>query len=129
MQKSGRVIFLWLKVSLTSLLLLQDEGEGKGNCDGLFHGTEYFKCKQNCGVFLPCNKLHFVSAPKSDETTQEAKLDADVAVPVKVGDSVGFYLDDHFRRGIVMAVYKEENTWMVKICPVRTSVNPLCFTW
>ncbi|KAJ6661517.1 hypothetical protein lerEdw1_014427 [Lerista edwardsae] len=96
---------------------LQDDGEGKGNCDGVFHGTEYFKCKQNCGVFLPCNKLHFVSAPKNDETKQEAKPDTDVAVPVKVGDSVGFYMDDHFRRGIVMAVYKEENTWMVKICP------------
>lgn len=39
--------------------------------------------------------------------------------PVKVGDTVGFYLSDVFTRGIVMAVYKEESTWMVKVCPVR----------
>ncbi|XP_066481352.1 ubiquitin carboxyl-terminal hydrolase CYLD-like isoform X2 [Tiliqua scincoides] len=92
---------------------LQGDGEGKGSCDGVFHGREYFKCKQNCGVFLPCNKLRFVPAPENDAV----KPDATVPVPVKVGDSVGFYLDDLFTRGIVMSVFKEDNTWMVKICP------------
>ncbi|XP_028591858.2 ubiquitin carboxyl-terminal hydrolase CYLD-like [Podarcis muralis] len=96
---------------------LQGDGEGKGHCDGTYNGTEYFKCKKDCGLFLPCNKLQFVSAPEKGMAKQEANPDAVGASPVKVGDTIGFYLDDAFMRGIAMDVFKEENTWMVKVCP------------
>ncbi|XP_053106189.1 ubiquitin carboxyl-terminal hydrolase CYLD-like isoform X2 [Hemicordylus capensis] len=96
---------------------LQGEGEGKGYCDGSYNGMEYFRCKQNCGLFLPCNKLKFVPASENDEAKQEAKPDTVEAIPVKVGDTVGFYLDDAVTRGVAMAVYKEGNTWMVEVCP------------
>ncbi|XP_062987266.1 ubiquitin carboxyl-terminal hydrolase CYLD-like [Elgaria multicarinata webbii] len=96
---------------------LQGDGEGKGHCDGTSHGTEHFKCKQNCGVFLPFNKLQFLSAPENGKMKPEANLDAVGAVPVKVGDAVGFYLDDALTRGIAMNVYKEGSVWMVQVCP------------
>ncbi|XP_061463089.1 ubiquitin carboxyl-terminal hydrolase CYLD-like [Rhineura floridana] len=96
---------------------LQGDGEGKGHCDGTYNGTQYFKCKKDCGLFLPCNKLQFVSEPENDKVKQEANLDAVGAMPVKVGDTLGFYLDDALMRGIAMDVFKEGSTWMVKVCP------------
>lgn len=83
--------------------------------NGAYNGVEYFKCQPGSGLFLPCNKLRFRPAPEN----AEAKPGAIAMRPVKVGDTVGFYLSDVFTRGIVMAVYKEESTWMVKVCPVR----------
>ncbi|XP_067416176.1 ubiquitin carboxyl-terminal hydrolase CYLD-like isoform X2 [Emydura macquarii macquarii] len=96
---------------------LQGDGEGRGHSDGTYNGSEYFKCKQNHGLFLPLNKIKFIPAPGSDPVKEEPNLDVDEVVPVKVGDTIGFYLDDVFRRGIAMAVYKEGTQWFVKVCP------------
>ncbi|XP_054840309.1 ubiquitin carboxyl-terminal hydrolase CYLD-like [Eublepharis macularius] len=96
---------------------LQGDGVGKGHCDGTYNGTEYFKCKPDCGLFLPCNKLRFVPASENNKMKQEPKLEAVQDIPVKVGETVGFYLDDVYTRGVAMAVYKEGNNWMVKVCP------------
>ncbi|KAF7237187.1 Ubiquitin carboxyl-terminal hydrolase CYLD [Varanus komodoensis] len=104
---------------------LQGDGEGKGCCDGTYNGTEYFTCKQNCGLFLPFNKLRFLPALEDDEEKREAKPDAAGAVPVKVGDAVGFYLDDHLTRGVAMDVYQENGTWMVQVCPEEEGFTDL----
>uniref|UniRef100_A0A8C0IQ83 CAP-Gly domain-containing protein n=1 Tax=Chelonoidis abingdonii TaxID=106734 RepID=A0A8C0IQ83_CHEAB len=87
--------------------------------DGTYNGSEYFKCKQNCGLFLPLNKIQFIPALGSDPAREEPKADVDEVVPVKGGDTIGFYLDDVFRQGIAMDVYKEGTQWFVKVCPVR----------
>ncbi|XP_074842680.1 ubiquitin carboxyl-terminal hydrolase CYLD-like [Carettochelys insculpta] len=96
---------------------LQGDGEGRGHSDGTYNGIEYFKCKQNNGLFLPVNKIQFISVLGSNSTKEEPEPDVDEAVPVKVGDTVGFYLDDVFRRGVAMAVYKEGTQWLVNVCP------------
>nr|XP_056710709.1 ubiquitin carboxyl-terminal hydrolase CYLD-like [Euleptes europaea] len=95
---------------------LQGDGVGKGYCDGSYNGKEYFKCKPNCGLFLPCNKLQFAAASEN-KMEQEEKLEAVEDSPVKVGETVGFYMDDVYTRGVAMAVYKEASNWMVKVCP------------
>ncbi|XP_015279832.1 PREDICTED: ubiquitin carboxyl-terminal hydrolase CYLD-like [Gekko japonicus] len=96
---------------------LQGDGVGRGHCDGTYNMTEYFKCKPDCGLFLPCNKLRFVAASENIKTKQEEKPEAVEDIPVKVGETVGFYLDDVYTRGVAMAVYKEGSDWMVKVCP------------
>ncbi|XP_034615488.1 ubiquitin carboxyl-terminal hydrolase CYLD-like [Trachemys scripta elegans] len=96
---------------------LQGDGEGRGHSDGTYIGSEYFKCKENCGLFLPLNKIRFIPALGSDPAREEPKPDVDEVVPVKVGDTIGFYLDDVFRQGIAMDVYKEGTQWLVKVCP------------
>ncbi|KAL7985685.1 hypothetical protein Chor_010624 [Crotalus horridus] len=56
--------------------------------------------------------------PASEDNQVEAKRQkADGIVPVKMGDTVGFYLDDAFMRGIVLEVYQKGNEWLVKVCP------------
>ncbi|KAH0617350.1 hypothetical protein JD844_015408 [Phrynosoma platyrhinos] len=95
---------------------LQGNGEGKGHCDGTYNGKEYFKCKQNCGLFVPLNKLQFLQALENGNGREEEKVD-EVVMPVKVGDTIGFYSDNAFTRGIAMDVYKEGSTWLVKVCP------------
>ncbi|XP_067323339.1 ubiquitin carboxyl-terminal hydrolase CYLD-like [Anolis sagrei] len=95
---------------------LQGDGEGKGHCDGSYNGMGYFKCKQDCGVFVPFNKLQFLQSLENEKAEKAEKLDEAQAMPVKVGDAIGFYVDDAFTRGIAMDVYKEGSTWMVKVC-------------
>ncbi|XP_032079128.1 ubiquitin carboxyl-terminal hydrolase CYLD-like [Thamnophis elegans] len=95
---------------------LRGDGEGRGLCAGTYHGAEYFKCKPKCGLFLPFNKLQFLPALETDQV-EEKRQRPDGIVPVKMGDPVGFYLDDAFTRGIVLEVYQKENEWMVKVCP------------
>lgn len=109
-------------MSCVCLLLLQGDGVGKGHCDGTYNGTDYFKCKQDCGLFLPCNKLQFVAETENNKMKQKEKREAVEDIPVKVGETVGFYLDDVYTRGVAMAVYKEGSNWMVKVCPVRYSL-------
>ncbi|XP_010226172.1 PREDICTED: ubiquitin carboxyl-terminal hydrolase CYLD-like [Tinamus guttatus] len=96
---------------------LQGEGENRGRSDGSYHGTEYFKCKRNCGVFLPFNRIQFTPAPDTDYTKQKPKADAEEVVPVKVGDAISFYVDEVLTKGIAMAVYREGSQWFVKVCP------------
>ncbi|XP_067146201.1 ubiquitin carboxyl-terminal hydrolase CYLD-like isoform X3 [Apteryx mantelli] len=96
---------------------LQGEGESRGRSDGSYHGTEYFKCKRNCGVFLPFNRVQFTPVPDNDYAKQKPKPDAEEVVPVKVGDAVSFYVDEALTKGIAMAVYREGSQWFVKVCP------------
>ncbi|XP_057262665.1 ubiquitin carboxyl-terminal hydrolase CYLD-like [Pezoporus wallicus] len=94
---------------------LQGEGENRGRSDGSCRGTEYFKCKKNCGIFLPFTKVQFV--PDDNYGKQKPKADTEEVVPVKVGDAVSFYVDEVLTRGIAMAVYRKGAQWLVKICP------------
>ncbi|CAM5107571.1 unnamed protein product [Natator depressus] len=96
---------------------LQGDGEGRGHSDGTYNVSEYFKCKQNHGLFLPLNKIRFIPVLGGDPAREEPKPDVDKVVPVKAGDTIGFYLDDVFRQGIAMDVYKEGTQWLVKVCP------------
>nr|XP_006131743.1 ubiquitin carboxyl-terminal hydrolase CYLD-like isoform X2 [Pelodiscus sinensis] len=96
---------------------LQGGGEGRGHCDGTYNGSEYFKCKQNHGLFLPVNKIKFIPVLDCDSMKEEPQPDVDEIVPVKVGDTVGFYLDEVFRQGVAMDVHKEGTQWFVKVCP------------
>ncbi|KAM6454652.1 ubiquitin carboxyl-terminal hydrolase CYLD-like isoform 1-T1 [Liasis olivaceus] len=96
---------------------LQGDGEGKGHCAGTYNGTEYFKCKPRCGLFLPFNKLQFLPASENDKVEEKAEQKVEGIMPVKMGDTVGFYLDDTYTRGIALEVYKKGNDWMVKVCP------------
>lgn len=96
---------------------LQGEGENRGRSDGSYHGTEYFKCKPGCGIFLPLSRVQFTPAPGDGYGKQKPKLDAEEAVPVKVGDAVSFYVDEVLTKGIAMAVYREGSQWFVKVCP------------
>uniref|UniRef100_A0A8C8AQE2 ubiquitinyl hydrolase 1 n=1 Tax=Otus sunia TaxID=257818 RepID=A0A8C8AQE2_9STRI len=98
---------------------LQGEGENRGRSDGSYHGTEYFKCKRNCGIFLPFSRVQFTPTPDDNYGKQKPKLDTEEVVPVKVGDAVSFYVDEVLTKGIAMAVYREGTQWFVKVCPVR----------
>ncbi|POI29315.1 hypothetical protein CIB84_006935 [Bambusicola thoracicus] len=93
------------------------EGENRGHSDGSYLGTEYFKCKPNCGVFLPFSRIQFIPTLDNDHGKQKPKVDAEEVVPVKVGDAVSFNVDDVRRKGIAMAVYREGTQWFVKVCP------------
>ncbi|XP_054023491.1 ubiquitin carboxyl-terminal hydrolase CYLD [Dryobates pubescens] len=96
---------------------LQGEGENRGRSDGSYHGTEYFKCKRNCGVFLPFSRIQFSPVVDDDYMKQKPKLDTEEEVPVKVGDAVSFYVDEVLTKGVAMAVYKEGTQWFVTVCP------------
>lgn len=96
---------------------LQGEGENRGHSDGSYLGTEYFKCKPNCGIFLPFSRIQFIPTLDNDHGKQKPKVDAEEVVPVKVGDAVSFYVDNVRRKGIAMAVYREGTQWFVKVCP------------
>uniref|UniRef100_A0A8C8AH37 ubiquitinyl hydrolase 1 n=1 Tax=Otus sunia TaxID=257818 RepID=A0A8C8AH37_9STRI len=95
---------------------LQGEGENRGRSDGSYHGTEYFKCKRNCGIFLPFSRVQFTPTPDDNYGKQKPKLDTEEVVPVKVGDAVSFYVDEVLTKGIAMAVYREGTQWFVKVC-------------
>ncbi|ETE61821.1 Ubiquitin carboxyl-terminal hydrolase CYLD, partial [Ophiophagus hannah] len=60
-----------------------------------------------------------MTAKPASETDQveEKRQKTDGIVPVKMGDTVGFYLEDAFTRGIVLEVYQKGNQWMVNVCP------------
>ncbi|XP_061230218.1 ubiquitin carboxyl-terminal hydrolase CYLD-like [Neopsephotus bourkii] len=94
---------------------LQGEGENRGRSDGSCRGTEYFKCKKNCGIFLPFTKVQFV--PDDNYGKQKPKADTEEVVPVKVGDAVSFFVDEVLTKGIAMEVYRKGTQWLVKICP------------
>uniref|UniRef100_A0A8D0ERM2 ubiquitinyl hydrolase 1 n=1 Tax=Strix occidentalis caurina TaxID=311401 RepID=A0A8D0ERM2_STROC len=79
---------------------LQGEGENRGRSDGSYHGTEYFKCKRNCGIFLPFSRVQFTPTPDDNYGKQKPKLDTEEMVPVKVGDAVSFYVDEVLTKGI-----------------------------
>ncbi|XP_064255508.1 ubiquitin carboxyl-terminal hydrolase CYLD-like isoform X1 [Passer domesticus] len=97
---------------------LQGEGENRGRSDGSYHGTEYFKCKRNCGIFLPFSKIQFIPTSGNDYGKQKpGKQDTEEEVPVKVGDAVSFFVDEIPTKGIAMAVYREGSQWFVKVCP------------
>ncbi|KAM9200846.1 ubiquitin carboxyl-terminal hydrolase CYLD-like isoform 1-T1 [Mergus octosetaceus] len=96
---------------------LQGEGENRGRSDGSYHGTEYFKCKPSCGIFLPFSRVRFTPGPENEPGKQKPKVEAEEGVPVKVGDAVSFYVDEVLRKGIAMAVYREGSQWFVKVCP------------
>ncbi|XP_063031301.1 ubiquitin carboxyl-terminal hydrolase CYLD-like isoform X2 [Melospiza melodia melodia] len=97
---------------------LQGEGENRGRSDGSYHGTEYFKCKRNCGIFLPFSKIQFIPTSGNDYGKQKlGKQDTEEVVPVKVGDAVSFFVDEIPTKGIAMAVYREGSKWFVKVCP------------
>ncbi|XP_051467342.1 ubiquitin carboxyl-terminal hydrolase CYLD-like [Apus apus] len=96
---------------------LQGEGENRGRSDGSCHGTEYFKCKRNCGIFVPFSRVQFLPRPDNDHVKQKANLDTEEGVPVKVGDAVSFYVDEVLTKGVAMAVYREGTQWFVKVCP------------
>uniref|UniRef100_A0A8C3MSZ6 ubiquitinyl hydrolase 1 n=1 Tax=Geospiza parvula TaxID=87175 RepID=A0A8C3MSZ6_GEOPR len=101
---------------------LQGEGENRGRSDGSYHGTEYFKCKRNCGIFLPFSKIQFIPTSGNEYGKQKlGKQDTEDVVPVKVGDAVSFFVDEIPTRGIAMAVYREGSQWFVKVCPVRSA--------
>lgn len=100
----------------------QGEGENRGRSDGSYHGTEYFKCKRNCGIFLPFSKIQFIPTSGNDYGKQKpGKQDTEEVVPVKVGDAVSFFVDEIPTKGIAMAVYREGSQWFVKVCPVRAA--------
>lgn len=105
-------------------MCFQGEGENRGRSDGSYHGTEYFKCKRNCGIFLPFSRVQFTSMPDEDYMKQKPKPDMEEEVPVKVGDAVSFYVDEVLTKGIAMAVYREGTQWFVKVCPVRAAFPP-----
>ncbi|XP_010007865.1 PREDICTED: ubiquitin carboxyl-terminal hydrolase CYLD-like [Nestor notabilis] len=94
---------------------LQGEGENRGHSDGSYRGTEYFKCKKNCGIFLPFSKVQFT--PEENYGKQKPKPDTEEVVPVKVGDAVSFYVDEVLTKGIAMAVYRKGTQCFVKVCP------------
>ncbi|OXB60938.1 hypothetical protein ASZ78_001516 [Callipepla squamata] len=96
---------------------LQGEGENRGRSDGSYLGIEYFKCKPNCGVFLPFSRIQFVPMLDNDHGKQKPKVDAEEMVPVRVGDAVSFCVDGVRRKGVAMAVYREGAQWFVKVCP------------
>ncbi|XP_009069228.1 PREDICTED: ubiquitin carboxyl-terminal hydrolase CYLD-like, partial [Acanthisitta chloris] len=96
---------------------LQGEGENRGRSDGSYHSVEYFKCKANCGIFLPFSKIQFLPTLDKDYGKQKAKVDVEEVVPVKVGDAVSFYVDEVLTKGIAMAVYREGSQWFVRVCP------------
>ncbi|XP_068028414.1 ubiquitin carboxyl-terminal hydrolase CYLD-like isoform X2 [Anomalospiza imberbis] len=97
---------------------LQGEGENRGRSDGSYHGTEYFKCKRNCGIFLPFSQIQFIPTSGNDYGKQKlGKQDTEEVVPVKVGDAVSFLVDEIPTKGIAMAVYREGSQWFVKVCP------------
>lgn len=106
------------------LACFQGEGENRGHSDGSYHGVEYFKCKRNCGVFLPFSRVQFSLVPDDGFMKQKLKVDVEEEVPVKVGDAVSFYVDDVLTKGIAMAVYREGTQWFVKVCPVRAILLP-----
>ncbi|KAI6075127.1 Ubiquitin carboxyl-terminal hydrolase CYLD-like protein [Aix galericulata] len=96
---------------------LQGEGENRGRSDGSYQGTEYFRCKPSCGIFLPFSRIRFTPGPDNEPGKQKPKVEAEEGVPVKVGDAVSFYVDEVLRKGIAMAVYREGSQWFVKVCP------------
>lgn len=107
----------------------QGEGENRGRSDGSYHGTEYFKCKRNCGIFLPFSRVQFTPPPDDDYVKQKPKAETEEGVPVKVGDAVSFYVDEVLTKGIAMAVYREGTQWFVKVCPVRAVLLPFLGFW
>uniref|UniRef100_A0A8B9QLY4 Ubiquitin carboxyl-terminal hydrolase CYLD n=1 Tax=Anas platyrhynchos TaxID=8839 RepID=A0A8B9QLY4_ANAPL len=89
----------------------------RGRSDGSYHGTEYFKCKPGCGIFLPFSRIRFAPGLENEPGKQKPKVETEEGVPVKVGDAVSFYVDEVLRKGIAMAVYREGSQWFVKVCP------------
>lgn len=121
-QQSKLLVFpLSLEMWHNFLPCFQGEGENRGHSDGSYLGTEYFKCKPNCGIFLPFSRIQFIPTLDNDHGKQKPKVDAEEVVPVKVGDAVSFYVDNVRRKGIAMAVYREGTQWFVKVCPVRAA--------
>ncbi|XP_027764446.1 ubiquitin carboxyl-terminal hydrolase CYLD-like [Empidonax traillii] len=99
---------------------LQGEGENRGRSDGSYHGTEFFQCRRNCGIFLPFSKIQFNPRPggnAGNAGNAEPSEAVEEAAPVKVGDAVSFYVDEILTKGIAMAVFREGSRWFVKVCP------------
>ncbi|XP_069076993.1 ubiquitin carboxyl-terminal hydrolase CYLD-like [Pleurodeles waltl] len=78
---------------------LQGDGEGKGKNDGSYNLVRRFHCKRKCGLFLPFNKIKFLTDEKPREDSEAPKEHE--AEPVKRGDTVGFYDNDGLKYGTV----------------------------
>ncbi|XP_064494880.1 ubiquitin carboxyl-terminal hydrolase CYLD-like [Pseudopipra pipra] len=96
---------------------LQGEGENRGRSDGSYHGTEFFQCRKNCGIFLPFSKIQFDPGAGKNSGNGKPKEAEEEALPVKVGDAVSFYVDEIPTKGVAMAVYREGSQWFVRVCP------------
>ncbi|KAM3927817.1 ubiquitin carboxyl-terminal hydrolase CYLD-like isoform 2-T2 [Leptodactylus fuscus] len=92
---------------------LEGEGEGRGNMDGTYKGSTFFKCKKNSGLLLPFNKVIFSGAPPAEGAgapyTQTGSIQA--------GDKVAFFVEDSLKRGIVVFSSNQAATGFVEVLP------------
>ncbi|XP_073163756.1 ubiquitin carboxyl-terminal hydrolase CYLD isoform X3 [Lepidochelys kempii] len=54
---------------------LLEEGRGQGFTDGLYQGKQFFRCDEDCGVFVALDKLELVE-------DDDSELESDYAAPV-----------------------------------------------
>ncbi|XP_069477860.1 ubiquitin carboxyl-terminal hydrolase CYLD-like isoform X2 [Ambystoma mexicanum] len=79
---------------------LQDHGEGEGRNDGSHNLRRFFRCKKNCGLFVPFNRINFLTDRRYTEDEARSKVDG--VTPINCGDRVGFYLEDGVKYGTVV---------------------------
>lgn len=87
---------------------------GKGFTDGSFRGQKFFSCQENCGVFVPVNRIEPDEgakrsppmAPRGGQRAcnrlQLATGDPLKSPPLEFGDRVVFQMDDSAPKGTVV---------------------------
>ncbi|XP_062279810.1 ubiquitin carboxyl-terminal hydrolase CYLD [Scomber scombrus] len=88
---------------------LQEEDCGKGNTDGCHQYRRLFACKKKCGIFAPFNRVWPV-VPASPPPSSHPETE-----DVSPGDRVTYFVEDHFRHGMVVEVQKKGGEHVVRI--------------
>ncbi|XP_073433464.1 ubiquitin carboxyl-terminal hydrolase CYLD-like [Dendrobates tinctorius] len=98
---------------------LEGEGEGRGNMDGSYKGVTFFKCKKNCGLLLPFNKVMYSGPPSPDESVSTYPQPG----TGNPRDNAALFVEDSLKRGIDITLSNQAAADVVEVLSEETPPN------
>ncbi|XP_066572246.1 ubiquitin carboxyl-terminal hydrolase CYLD [Amia ocellicauda] len=98
---------------------LQGKDEGKGQNDGSFGATQFFRCTKNCGIFAPFTRIRPPPAPPGDlPLPTSPRAPPSQLEPLQPGDRVHWFLEGNsVQQGVVRRLQRVEERTSVLITP------------
>ncbi|XP_067853996.1 ubiquitin carboxyl-terminal hydrolase CYLD [Heptranchias perlo] len=83
---------------------LLEEGRGQGYTDGSYKGKQLFRCDDDCGVFVPFDKLELVEEEDDTELESDSAemLHFSEKSPIEINSRVSAYVENELMFGTVV---------------------------